>query len=171
MPQNAAFLMGAELSALVNKCSDKVKDLKTLFGFRLLLRRHAAEYNKVIGEEVETNKLKEILWNCMDGGSKLEATRMSVTKGNFKLLTDHIDERYKITYGHVEFQGAKDDPMGLFSFLESESGQEASQPADEGRQAETHEGNDLDAFGKGKGKGWQANGGKCNVCGGEGHFA
>ena len=44
--------------------------------------------------------------------------------------------------------------MGLFSFLEGESGQEASQPAEEGRRAEAHEGNDLDAFGKGKGKGW-----------------
>ena len=29
----------------------------------------------------------------------------------------------------------------------------------------------MDAFGKGKGKGWMANNGKCHVCDGDGHIA
>ena len=37
--ENAKFLMGADISNLVHKYGDKVKDLKTLYGFRLLLKK------------------------------------------------------------------------------------------------------------------------------------
>ena len=34
IPENAKFLMGAEIANLVHKFGVKVKDLKTLYGFR-----------------------------------------------------------------------------------------------------------------------------------------
>ena len=37
IPENTKFLMGAALSELVGKHHDKVKDLKSLYGFRLPL--------------------------------------------------------------------------------------------------------------------------------------
>ena len=70
--------MGADIGNLVHKHSDKVKDLKSLFGFRLLLKKRAAEFKKVIGEEVDPDKLKELLWNAMDPGSKMIATQAMV---------------------------------------------------------------------------------------------
>ena len=44
IPENAKFLMGAELSDMVKRYGDKVKDLKSMYGFRLLLKKRAAEY-------------------------------------------------------------------------------------------------------------------------------
>ena len=69
IPENAKFPMGAAVSEIVGKHHDKVKDLKSLYGFRHLLWRRAAEYKKTIGEEVDHGKLKEIIWNAMDPGS------------------------------------------------------------------------------------------------------
>ena len=48
-PENAKFLMGADLSNVVHKYGDKVKHLKFLYGFRLLLKKLAAEYKTMIG--------------------------------------------------------------------------------------------------------------------------
>ena len=42
IPENAKFLMGADISNLVHKFGDKVKDLKTLYGFMLLVKKRAA---------------------------------------------------------------------------------------------------------------------------------
>ena len=58
IPENAKFLMGAALSELVGKHHDKVKDLKSLYGLRLLFKRRAAEYKKVIGEEVDHGQIE-----------------------------------------------------------------------------------------------------------------
>ena len=41
------------MSAIVNKCGDKVKDLKSLFDLRLLSNIRAADFEKVIGEDVD----------------------------------------------------------------------------------------------------------------------
>ena len=43
-----------------------------------LVKKQAAEYKKVIGEEVEPEKLKELLWNAMDPGSKMIATQANI---------------------------------------------------------------------------------------------
>ena len=109
IPENAKFLMGAELSAMVEKYGAKVKDLKSMYGFRLLLKKRAAEYKKMIGEEVDSGKLHEILWNVMDPDTKLTASRQGVHTKSYKALTEHIDERYKMTFGHVDMQDKKDD--------------------------------------------------------------
>ena len=57
LPDNAKFVMGAALSNMPEKYGSKVKDLKSMYGFRLLLKKRAAEYHKAIGEEVESGKL------------------------------------------------------------------------------------------------------------------
>ena len=75
IPENAKFLMGADLSGMVQKYGGKIKDLKTLYGVRLLLKKRSAEFKKVIGEEVDTGRLQEIIWNVMDPVSKMTATQ------------------------------------------------------------------------------------------------
>ena len=75
VPHNAQFFLGADISNLVHKYVDKVKDLKTLYGFRLLLKQRAAQFKKTIGKEVGEEKLTEVLWNTMDGTSKQIATQ------------------------------------------------------------------------------------------------
>ena len=172
VPHNAQFFLGADISNLVHKYVDKVKDLKTLYAFRLLLKQRAAHFKKTIGKEVADDKLKEVLWNTMDGASKQLAQQAGVDDGEYKALCAHIDMRFKLTYGTFDQKaGSKDDPMGLHALLE---GEERGHPEEQEEQWREESG-DLDAMGKGKGKGkggaWLANGGKCNACGGEGHFA
>ena len=106
--------MGVDISNFVHKYGDKVKDLKTLYGFRLLLKKRAAEYKKMIGVQVDSEKLKELIWNAMDPNSKMTATQMGIHRQECARIVEHIDERFKVTYGHVEFQSPKDDPMGIF---------------------------------------------------------
>ena len=45
-------MTGADMSSMVHKYGDKVKDLKSIYGFKLLLKKWAAEYKTMIGEEV-----------------------------------------------------------------------------------------------------------------------
>ena len=131
IPDNAKFLMGADIGNLVHKYGDKVKDLKSLYGFRLLLKKRAAEFKKTIGEEVDPEKLKELIWNAMDPGSKMIATQANIHRGNYKTIGEHVDERFRVTYGHVEFQSSKDDPMGIFSTSERDPRPAASEPTEE----------------------------------------
>ena len=102
----------------------------------------------------------------MDPNSNMMATQMVVHKQDFAEMTKFIDERYRVTYGHVEFHSLKDDPMGIFA-----TGTRDPDPAEpiptEDAQMQQQGYNDqahLDAFGKGgksKGKGY--NDGKCHV--------
>ena len=81
--------------------------------FRLLLKKRAAEYNNIIGVEVDPEKLKEFIWNAKDPGSKMTATLMGIHRQECAKIVEHIDERFKVTYGHVEFQSPKGGPMGV----------------------------------------------------------
>ena len=62
-----------------------------MYGFRLLLKKRAAEYTNIIGEEVDSNNLHEILWNVMDPDTKLTASRQGVHTNLYKALTEDID--------------------------------------------------------------------------------
>ena len=109
----------------------------------------------------------------MDPASKMIAAQLGVHTKSFKALSEHVDERYRVTFGHVEAQTTKDDPMGIFTILERDSPEKAAPaPTSQGQQPSDND-QHLDAFGKGKGKGggWMANGGKCNICNGDGHMA
>ena len=152
--------MGADISNLVHKYGEKVKDLKT----RLPT---PAE------EKGGRAKLKELIWNAMDPGSKMTATQMGIHRQEYAKIVEHIDERFKVTYGHVEFQLFKNDPMGVFLVGERDP-RPAEETSIEEPQRPHQSYNDqahLDAFDKGKGTGWMHNGGKCDMCQGEGHIA
>ena len=99
--------MGADISNFVHKYSDEIQDLKTLYGFRLLLKKRAAEYKKVIGLEVDPGKLKEFIWNAMGPNSKMAATQMGIHKQEYAKIVEHIDERFKVTVGHAELQSQR----------------------------------------------------------------
>ena len=63
--------MNNELNNLTNMYGNKVVDLRTLYGFRLLLKRKIVEYRKVIGENPSDGQSLQILWNAMDPASRL----------------------------------------------------------------------------------------------------
>ena len=169
VPENDSFIMGAELMGLVKMHADKIKNLKDLYGFRLLLKRKEAEYEREIGIKPDDTQMKQILWNTMDAASRVTASQAKAEGGNYKLLADHIDGRYKITYGTLEYKTTTSNAMdiSLADEYEKEKDAEGDGQAEGGSQGH------LDAFGKGKGKGkgWPVNNGRCNVCNGEGHFA
>ena len=157
IPENAKFLMGAEIANLVHKFGDKVKDLKTLYGFRLMVARQAAAYKKTIGEAVDPEKLRELIWNAMDPSSKMTATQMGVHRGDYDAMTKFIDERYRVTFGHVEYHSPKDDPMGIFAMgvRDPEPAEPTPTEQPQWQQQEYNDQDHLGAFGKkgGKGKG------------------
>ena len=49
VPENAEFVTNAELLQLANIHGPKVRDLKSIYGFRLLLNQRNSEYKKIIG--------------------------------------------------------------------------------------------------------------------------
>ena len=73
-----------------------------MYGLRLLLKKRAPEYKKVIGVEVDPEKLKELTWNAMGPSSKIIATQQNVHRDNYKIIVEHIDERFRVIYGHIE---------------------------------------------------------------------
>ena len=79
--------MGTEISNLVHKFGDKVKDLKTLYGFRLLVKDRATAFKKTIGEDVDPDKLRELIRNAMDPNSKMMATQMEVHRQDYAEMT------------------------------------------------------------------------------------
>ena len=114
VPENAAFHMNNDLGALTKLHGNKVVDLRTLYGFRLLLlKRTIAEYKKVIGTNPDEASSMQILWNAMDPDSKTKAMSEGIDKKKYKDLYEHIDMRYKIMYGHLDYSSSKDNPMGL----------------------------------------------------------
>ena len=170
VPDNAGFHMRNDITGLTKTFGAKVSDLKSLYGFRLLLKKKLTEYKKIIGEEFDKEQAYQILWNAMDPKSTEQAMAEGLDKADYKKLGEHIDNRHKIFFGHLDYKGAKDDPMGLALVGEAHAPQrqepEGSPSEQPGPQQERY---DMDAFGKAKGKG--KGDGKCHVCGGDGHFA
>ena len=87
--------------------------------------------------------------------TKLTASRQGVHTKWYKALTEHIDERYKMTFGHVDLHDKKDDPMGFLSLLGTDDSDKS--PATTTSSNTSHQQSEydqhLDAFGEGKGKG------------------
>ena len=161
VPENAEFVMNANLVNLASIFSKSVTDLKSLYGFRLLLKKKNAEFKKVIGKEPEHAQSKIILWNVLDPASRLQAKTDSLAEKDYAKMCEWIDLRHRIMFGNLDYKPTgKDDPMGLA--LVGESIPDGPPPG----LAEDESAN-LDAMGKGKGKG----DGKCHVCNGDGHYA
>ena len=176
VPENAPFFMNAELSNLVKLHGAKVVDLKSLYAFRLLLKRKNAECKKIVGKEPDDDQSKTILWNVLDPSSRMQAKTDHVNEMTCKKMHEWIDYRYKVTCGNLDYKPmSKDDPMGLALMGEGRHGEDDGASPSGGVQpsptwsVDAPASADLDAAGKGKGKG--KGDGKCHVCGGDGHFA
>ena len=98
---------------LVKMHADKIKNLKDLYGFRLLLKRKEAEYEREIGNKPDDTQMKQILWNTMDPASRVAASQAKADGKDYKTLADHIDGRYKITYGTLEYKTSSKDAMDI----------------------------------------------------------
>ena len=61
VPENAEFVMNAELLQLASIHGPKVRDLKSLYAVRLLLKKRTAEYRKIIGSSPKDEQNKLIL--------------------------------------------------------------------------------------------------------------
>ena len=107
----------------------------------------------------------------MDTRSREIAVSEKLDEKEYKDLYEHIDRRYKIHFGHLEYKSAaKDDPMGL-ALIGDGGGEVPHVDVGPGRPSDSDYkpvNVDLDAMG---GKGGKGKGdGKCHVCGGDGHF-
>ena len=130
------------------------------------------EYNNVLGKDYEPKQAIQILWTSLDVMAREIAASEKLDEKEYKDLHDHIDRRYKIHFGHMDYKSnSKDDPMGLA--LVGDSNFEAPR-VDVGAECPGEnefktEGAELDAMGgkDGEGKG----DGKCHVFVGYGHFA
>ena len=79
VPEKAPFIMDAELLHLAILHGPKVRDLRSLYGFRLLLKKKNAEYKKVIGNKPDDEQSRLILWNVLDAESKRIAASDNVS--------------------------------------------------------------------------------------------
>ena len=156
IPENAPFFMNAELQNLAKTYGSKVHDLKSLYGFSLLLKRKNAEYKKIVGVEPDDGQSKLIIWNVLDPTSRLQAATDRVSMMSYKGIVAWIDLRYKVTYGNLDYKPTgKDDPMGLSMVDEPlQASQASSAPGPVGQAPWTAQEVDsamLDYTGKGKG--------------------
>ena len=53
LPENAEFHMANGLTTLSRNFGGKVTDLKSLYGFQLLLKKKITEFEKVLGKEYD----------------------------------------------------------------------------------------------------------------------
>ena len=109
--------MNAELLQLATIHGPKVKDLRSLYGFRLLLRKMNAEFRRIIGEPPKDSQSTLILWNVLDVESNRLAAREEVADMFYDEITKWSDMRYKMSYGNLEYKPqTRDDPMSLALF-------------------------------------------------------
>ena len=133
-----------------------------------MMKAKVIVYMKAIGHEPDHAHFKQILYVCMDMASKTLASQSGLDRKPYLEICEDIDRRYRLQFDGLDFgKVAKGDgPMGLSNLFDAEE-HKLAQPV-EPEPPPLRE--DLDAFGqKGKGKG--KNDGKCNQCGGDGHYA
>ena len=121
VPENAEFVLNSELLQLASIHGAKVRDLKSLFAFRLLLKKRNAEFRKTIGKPPQDDQSKLFLWNAFDPESKRLAAAENVAGMNYDDMAKWIDERHRIIYGTLDYKPlTKDDPMGLALFADAQ---------------------------------------------------
>ena len=112
IPANAEFTYDQALMQLAPMYAGKVNHLKDLYEFRVVLRENVHGYKKEIGKEPDHNKLKDILFACMDVNSKqlissagLDKNKFIGEEGNkvevdtYNTFVDDIDRRYRVEFG------------------------------------------------------------------------
>ena len=65
VPENAPFIMNAELLQLATLHGPKVRDNRSSYGCRPLLKKKNAEYKKVIGSQPDDEQSRLIFWNVL----------------------------------------------------------------------------------------------------------
>ena len=80
IPEDAAFHPSNELGNPTGLHGGKVKNLRTLYGFRLLLKRKVAEYKQIIGKSPSEAQSVHVLWAAMDPDSKTKAMAMGLAE-------------------------------------------------------------------------------------------
>ena len=150
---------------------DKIKGLKELYAFRMLLKAKVSAYKKAIGVEPDHEQLKQVLYVCMDSTSKNLASETGLDGKPYLAIGEDIDRRYRLQFGVLDFAKPQkgDDPMGLSNVSEAQWAAALGvkeEPAASTPAPTATEKSDLDAVNKGKGKGKG-----CHPCGGDGHYA
>ena len=110
---DAEFVMNAVLLQLAGVHGPKVRDLKSLYAFSLLLKKRNAEFRKTIGSSPKDEQSKLNLWNVLDPDSKELAATEDIAKRDYNGIAKWIDDRYWIVHGTLDCKPqTKDGPMG-----------------------------------------------------------
>jgi hypothetical protein len=83
VPENYKFYLDSQFISMPQVYGDKVKSLKDLYQFRVLLKSKVVAYKKAIGVEPDASILKQILWVCMDVSSKQLASHSGLDHKNY----------------------------------------------------------------------------------------
>ena len=86
VPEDAQFHMRNDMVGLAKTFGPEVTELKSPYGFRLLVKKRMAEYKKVLGEDFDPEQVMHILWNLLDKRSKAIAMNAELNKKSYKDL-------------------------------------------------------------------------------------
>lgn len=122
MPENVPFIIDDQFLQLASRHGPKVRGLRSLYRFLLLLKKKNAESKKVIGNKPDDEHSRLMLWNVLDDVSNRIAASDNVSAMPYEKFCVWIDMCYKCAHGNLEYisQG-KDDPPGLALFAESDA--------------------------------------------------
>ena len=95
-------MMNAELLQLATLHGPKVRDIRSLCGFRLLPKKKNAEFKNVIGKQPDDDQARLILWNFLDPESKRIATSNKAWEMKYDAFCEWIGMRYKCAHGNLE---------------------------------------------------------------------
>ena len=114
VPENYKFYLDSQFTAMPQVYGEKVKGLKELYQFRLMMKAKVIAYKKAIGHEPDHSHLKQILYVCMDSASKILASQSGLDRRPYLEICEDIDRRYRLQFEGLDFgKVAKgDDPMG-----------------------------------------------------------
>ena len=83
VPENYKFFLDSQFTAMPQVYGDKIKGLKDLYNFRLMLKAKVMAYKKAIGCDPDFEQLKQVLYVCMDMQSKNLASQSSLDRRGY----------------------------------------------------------------------------------------
>ena len=102
-PENYKFYLGSQFTAMPQVYGEKVKGLKELYQFRLMMKAKVIAYKKSIGHEPDHGHLKQILYVCMDSASKVLASQSGFDRRPYLEICEDIDRRYRLQFEGLDF--------------------------------------------------------------------
>ena len=88
------FFLDSQFTAMPQVYGDKIKGLKDLYNFRLMLKSKTVAYKKAIGHEPDLEQLKQVLYVCMDLQSKSLVPQSGLDRKGYAELIEDSDRRY-----------------------------------------------------------------------------